>query len=118
MLNLCPDSLAFLDAVAARHSLRGRSEAFRHVAAALAGAYNVTPPKVVRARTVTSQREAREARHAAYTPVRPFAPAAHLQAFATWLDTGRSPGEAALTAACEAGLPPETCQAVFGWSPS
>jgi hypothetical protein len=121
MLSVCPNTMAFLDAVAARHGLRTRSEALRHVAAALAPVYGTEPPQVVLLRgaaAAKAQTQAeRNVRHAAYESVRPFVQREHLSEFANWLNAGLTPTRAALSAALAAGLSPAVCEATFGVVP-
>jgi hypothetical protein len=121
MISVCDNTLAFLDAVAARHGLRSRSEALRHVASALAPVYNTIPPQVVLGRGAgaakAQSRFARDARYPLYEPIRPYVQPEHLAEFADWLNDGRSPSDEALSAALAAGLPRSACEAAFGRCP-
>lgn len=107
MLSLHADVLAVLDAICDRHGLRGRSEAVRHVCAALAPVYGCKPVTVVRLpgrpsvayrRAILSHEDLRaipaEARHD----------------FVVWFNEGLRPSDAAIAAS---GLPPERIAAIL-----
>jgi hypothetical protein len=100
VLSLHDDAIAVLDAVVARHNLRGHSEAVRHICAALASAYGCDPVEVIRNSGRPTQKLQIDRRRAVLpNELIQSLPAAPRDAWGAWLAEGVRPDADSVNAA-------------------
>ena len=99
-LCLHDDALSVIDAIARDHGLRGRSEAVRHVCAALAQTYGCDPVQVIRANGRPPSRSTFERRKSLLSTeaLRALPDGAVKDEWVAWYNTGVRPSSASADA--------------------